>query len=141
MKKIGNKFYADNFPLRRDIRKELVDHSCERCRRAYKSIYIGKKGQECKIVLVAHHPNNDTENPDAELIILCRACHGIAQRLYNSEVNRLAAEAQRKADLIKARLDAIEAGQLVMFSEIEGTSELVPCIHFEFPISQFLHSR
>jgi hypothetical protein len=32
------------------------------------------------------------------------------------------------------------AEQISMFAEIEETNELVPCIHFNFPITQFLHT-
>lgn len=130
MIKIGKKPYADNFPVRRDIRRDLVDNKCEHCRRAYKSIYIGKKGKECKIILIAHHPNNDTENPDAELIILCRACHGIAQRTYNSEATKKIAN-NRKIAIKEA---AIAMGQMTFLFD-ENDYQI---IQVDFPISQFL---
>lgn len=142
---IGKQLYADNFPERAQARKELVGWRCEWCHRVH--------GQECtpdipqltlkgckkrgrskkrKIVLIAHHPNYDTENPDAELIILCRACHGKAQKQHNAEVWR-ATKAKTTRENIQRQKDN---GQLeLVFDETE-----YPVIEIDFPITQFLHT-
>src|SRR5947207_7030627 len=108
MKKIGKKWYADNFSKRRDIRKDLVDNACEHCKRKEKSKYRGNKGKISKIVLVAHHPNREDENPEAELIILCRSCHGKADRWPN-------ADERKETALRKMYETADKAGQMQMF--------------------------
>ena len=86
---IGKQWYADNFPARAFALKEQVAWACEQCHRVHgeecssdilqlhlKGCKKRKKRKKRKIVVTAHHPNYDTENPDAELVILCRACHG-----------------------------------------------------------------
>ena len=86
---IGKQWYADNFPARALALKEQVAWACEQCHRVHgeecssdilqlhlKGCKKRKKRKKRKIVVTAHHPNYDTENPDAELVILCRACHG-----------------------------------------------------------------
>lgn len=127
---IGKKLYADNFRFRSELLKELLDRTCQCCHRKEKTEYLGKKGKTCKIVLIAHHPNGDTENPDAELVILCRACHGKEQRLHNIEVW----EVKKKDKLLTDIKDAKDNGQLqFVFDETEYT-----VIQIGFPITQFL---
>jgi hypothetical protein len=126
--KIGKKWYADNFRDRRNIRKELVDNACEHCKRQERSIYIGNKGKKCKIVLGAHHPNHDPENPEAELIILCRSCHGKADRWSN-------ADERKETALYKMYVIADKAGQLQMF---DGDGYTI--LQVNFPLAQFLQA-
>lgn len=140
---IGKQWYADNFPARALARKEQVGWVCERCYRvhgqecapdmvqlALKGCKRRKKQRKRKIVVIAHHPNYDTENPDAELIILCRACHGKEQKQHNHEVHKQAANAKKIAE----REDEKGKGQL----ELTFDEEEYEIIQINFPVSQFL---
>lgn len=143
MKKIGNQLYADNFDERSLARKELVGWACEWCKRTHgqeitpaviqhplKGYKKRKKTKSRKIVLIAHHPNYDTENPDAELIILCRACHGKAQKQHNAEVWKAKKVEAIREDIQRQKTN----GQLeLVFNEPE-----YPVIEVDFPICQFL---
>lgn len=127
MKKIGKKLYADNFHTRVEIRKDLTGWLCECCLRGYKQEYINAKGKTCKIILIGHHPNHDPENPEAELIILCRACHGKADKWSN-------ADERKQTKLLKELDKAFKAGQLQFtFDETEYT-----IIQIDGTISEFL---
>jgi hypothetical protein len=145
MRKIGNQWYADNFEERSLAHKELVGWACEWCKRNHgqeitfaviqhplKGYKKRKKSKSRKIVLIAHHPNYDTENPDAELIILCRACHGKAQKIHNAEVWETKKKQATRENIQKQK----GKGQLELsFNETE-----YPVIQVDFPIAQFLHT-
>lgn len=143
---IGKQLYADNFPERSLARKELVGWSCEWCKRKHgqeitpaviqhplKGYRKKKKTKSRKIVLIAHHSNYDTENPDAELIILCRACHGKAQKQHNAEVWRAKKVEAIREDIQKQKSN----GQL----ELAYNEPEYPVIEVDFSISQFLLKR
>ena len=135
MVKIGKQEYADNFRKRARQRKKQVGWRCEKCHRKrgeviQPTLMAVKKSK--KIVVIAHHPNYDTENPDAELIILCRACHGKAQTLHNAEVNKAKQKEAVRDGVQKQKLE----GQLELpLDDIE-----YPVLQVDFPISQFLQT-
>jgi hypothetical protein len=125
---IGKQLYADNFPERALAHKELVGWCCEWCGRKHgeeiipdiiqlplKGLKGRRKRKKRKIVLIAHHLNYDTENPDAELIILCRSCHGKAQREHNREMYQIAMQQKKIADTVDQKI----RGQLeIRYEEI-----------------------
>jgi len=145
--KNGKQWYADNFHERALTHKDAVGWACEWCGRKHGEEYkpdaiqlpllkSRKKRPKRKVVVVAHHPNYDTENPDAELIILCKACHGKAQRQHNREANQKNADDKRKEKLLGETRDAMDNGQLELaFGEYE-----YPILQIDFPITPFLQS-
>ncbi|HEX3640187.1 MAG TPA: hypothetical protein VHV10_02735 [Ktedonobacteraceae bacterium] len=140
MIKIGKQWYADNFPERsRDLRNlQPFCSQCLRIRGEVPSIIQlpllksrKKKRKKKGVVLTAHHPNYDTLNPEAELIILCLRCHGKAQRQHNAEV----LEANKK-QRIRERIERQKVeGQLQIFNEHEYL-----VIQVDFPVMQFLQA-
>lgn len=59
--------------------KEKAGWACEDCGIAHMA--DGTMGS----CLTVHHPNCDTENPDAETIALCARCHLKAERILRYE--------------------------------------------------------
>lgn len=60
--------YPENWQELARAAKEKADWKCGI---AQGTECIGLKG---KIMLTVHHPNGDTENPDAVLVALCQTC-------------------------------------------------------------------
>lgn len=146
---IGKQWYAENFPERSQALKEAMNWTCEWCGRKHgeentpdmvqlvlKHCKQRKRRKKRKVVVVAHHPNFDTENPDAELIILCRACHGKAQRQHNREEQCKAVDARKRKQRRNKIKDAIDNGQ----QEIPMDDGDYPVIQVDYPIIAFLQS-
>jgi hypothetical protein len=56
--------------------KDRAGWHCEHCGVGHGDLCIGTvRGKEYKTAIAACHPNNDPENPNAELLALCLACH------------------------------------------------------------------
>jgi len=91
---IDKKKYPPNWEENARACKEAAGWKCTKCGREHRS--DGTMGS----VLTVHHPDRDTENPDARLVALCARCH------LQAEV------ADRIAEKMK---DLLEAGQLELF--------------------------
>lgn len=88
--------YAKNFRQRTDDRKKAVGDRCEGCDAAERSIAVSKTGKVYMVYLAGSHVNHDPWNPDAELQVLCQACHCTYDAPHHAEV-RKANVAKRKA--------------------------------------------
>ena len=68
--------YPANWPEMSLACKNRAAWHCERCGVVHKATCISVvHGTEYVTAIAACHPNNDPENPDAELLALCKACH------------------------------------------------------------------
>jgi hypothetical protein len=67
--------YAANFRQRTEERKQVVGYRCEACGAAERSIAVSKTGRLYMVHLAGSHKNHDPQNPNAELQVLCQACH------------------------------------------------------------------
>jgi hypothetical protein len=78
--------------------KERAGWRCEWCGIAQGTEVIGLKGKPYQIMLTVHHPNADTENPDALLIALCQPCHlrdDLALHIQHAKETRARKEQER----------------------------------------------
>jgi hypothetical protein len=88
--------------------KDRAGWCCEHCGVEHGALCIGEvHGKEYQTAIAACHPNNDTDNPNAVLIALCKACH---MRLDGMQHARTRMRKQR--ELIREQQRA--AGQLEM---------------------------
>ena len=88
--------YAKNFRKRTDERKKAVGYRCEACGAAELSIAVSKTGRPYMVYLAGSHVNHDPWNPNAELQVLCQACHCRYDGPHHAAV-RKANTAKRKA--------------------------------------------
>jgi len=110
---INGKPYADNYYVRRDILRDLFDWTCQQCGRKHGQLREKKKGKGyCKVRVQVHHPDRDTENPDARLILLCDLCH-ITSR---DDIPERDKNAKRTRNLKKKKARE-KSGQLDLFDE------------------------
>src|SRR5690242_10012173 len=93
--------YAKNFRQRTDERKKAVGYRCEGCGAAERTIAISKKGSPYMVHLAGSHKNHDPENPNAELQVLCQACHCTYDGPYHAAVRK--ANAAKKRARAEAR--------------------------------------
>ena len=64
--------YPDDFDERAWQCKVQAEMRCIACDALFGTIV---PGTTTMVVLTAHHPNDDPENPDPFVVSLCRACH------------------------------------------------------------------
>jgi len=103
--------YPENWGELARAAKERAQYRCEWCGIAQGTEVIGQKGKAYRIMLTVHHPNGDTENPDAELVALCQTCH------LRDDAKMHAQHAQET--LRRKQYDAaIDAGQLTWEVEL-----------------------
>lgn len=88
--------YAKNFRQRTEERKQAVGFRCEKCGAADLSIAVSKTGSPYMVHLAGSHVNHDPWNPNAELQVLCQACHCRYDAKHHAAV-RKANTAKRKA--------------------------------------------
>ena len=55
--------------------KDAANWQCEWCQVKHGDIRTNIKGKLYPVILTVHHPDGDTDNPNAQLIALCQACH------------------------------------------------------------------
>ena len=78
---MNKKLYAPNYPQRRDEAFVRSGGRCEnvvngeRCHVKLGDIRLTRAKNLQFEDLICHHPNGDPENPEAELLIICCACH------------------------------------------------------------------
>jgi hypothetical protein len=88
--------------------KDRAGWCCEHCGVEHGAFCIGEiHGKKYQTAIAACHPNNDTDNPNAVLLALCKACH---MRLDGMQHARTRMRKQR--ELIREQQRA--AGQLEM---------------------------
>lgn len=97
--------YPENWAPMASAAKEKAGWKCEWCGIAQGTECIGLKGRPYKIMLTVHHPNGDTENPDALLVALCQTCH-------LKDDAQMHAEHAKSTRFRKLREAALDAGQL-----------------------------
>lgn len=85
--------------------KERAGWCCEWCGSAHGMERIGARGKPYKVILTVHHPDGDTENPDARIIALCQACHLRDDALMH-------AKHAKETRYRKIREQAVASGQL-----------------------------
>jgi 5-methylcytosine-specific restriction endonuclease McrA len=100
----GN-WYHRSFFKRRIVCIKKADYTCQHCGKKRGDPCVSKRGRESKVVIQAHHPNNDRLNPKAVLIALCKQCHMKADAFTHGVKG-----AQTKKR--KQRESEISAGQL-----------------------------
>lgn len=91
--------YAKNFRRRTEERKKAVGYRCEICGAAERSIGVSKEGNPYMIYLCGSHVNHDPWNPEAEIQVLCQACHCTYDGPYHAAVrkaNKAKAEARKR---------------------------------------------
>src|SRR5260221_13327337 len=97
--------YPENWAELARAAKERANWCCEWCGIAQGTECMSLKGKPYRIMLTVHHPNGDTENPDAQLVALCQTCH------LRDDAPMHAKHAQET--MRRKRYDeALEAGQL-----------------------------
>lgn len=69
------------------------------------SLFDGEFPKMARIVLTCHHPNHDTANPDARLIVMCQRCHLNADREHHLAK---AAETRRRKRLERTGQTVLE---------------------------------
>lgn len=100
--------YPPNWPEMALACKVRAVWQCEHCGVEHGALCIGTvHGKEYKTAIAACHPNNDTDNPNAVLLALCKACH---MKLDGMQHARTRMRKQR--DLLREQQRA--AGQLEM---------------------------
>lgn len=90
--------------------KDRAGWRCQRqqCGAAHGDLRIGLvSGKEYTVVIAACHVNHDPENPDAQLISLCQACHMKLDGLQHARTRRR----RERAEFIEMQR---AAGQLEM---------------------------
>jgi len=101
--------YPPNWEAMALAAKEKANWCCEWCGVAHGTERTSLKGNPYKVFLTVHHPDGDTENPNARIVALCQTCHlrdDVAMHVRHARETR-----QRKA-----RELAQAAGQLELFS-------------------------
>jgi hypothetical protein len=122
----GN-WYHPNFFVRRKTCLKRANYTCQHCGRkqgdpcnevgqdrnhAYlmdlwgmKQDYPRASNKDSKIVLQAHHPNNDRTNPRAVLVALCKSCHMIADGPeHDTKARRTYYRKEREAQIATGQL-------------------------------------
>jgi len=69
------KKYAANWQKRRREYLIGIHYTCEHCGVRRDQVVVNRHGKMDGAGIQVHHPNGDTENPDAILIALCESCH------------------------------------------------------------------
>ena len=90
--------------------KEFHAWRCEHCGATHGSRRVNADGETYAVVLTCAHLNHDVENPEAELAVLCSACH-----LNYDRPIHLAH--MREAFYRRYLLTQLAAGQLVLIKE------------------------
>ena len=103
--------YPENWPVISRACKDRANWHCEHCGVIHGALCIGTvHGKEYKTAIAACHPNNDPENPNAELLALCKACH---MRLDAMQHARTRMRKRREA----MRAEQLAAGQMELALE------------------------
>jgi hypothetical protein len=111
--------YADNYPVRRQEALLRAAGRCEnavdgrRCTNRLGTFKISHARNPCFEQLYVHHVNDDPENPDAELIVLCASCHMKRHRKAGSN---------GKASPRKQGYKVISINQLLIYLAAAGFS-------------------
>jgi len=101
--------YADNYPQRRLEVLLRAEGRCEhivngqRCSNRLGTFKISHSYQPYFEQLYMHHPNDDPENPDAEMIAVCASCH---MRLHRQPGSNGKASAKKQGYKV-VRLDQL----------------------------------
>ena len=82
--------YAANHRQRREQALLEANCQCQRCPTRFGVLKVSRAFNLKFETPHLHHPNGDPENPDAEVIILCDACHMRAHRQRGKENEKAA---------------------------------------------------
>ncbi len=117
---MNKKLYAPNYEQRRALAflrsggrcENILASTGQRCPVKLGDMRITRSGWLQFEQLICHHPNNDPENPDAELLFVCWACH---MRLH-----RRPGPGRKKASARKCGYEAIRVPHLMELLACSG---------------------
>lgn len=92
----GN-WYHPNFFKRRATCLKKAKYTCQNCNKKQGDLHISETGNVSKIILQAHHPNNDRTNSRAILVALCKTCH----LKEDGAVHKITRKRKKREDEIK----------------------------------------
>lgn len=106
--------YPDNWPEMSKACKDRAGWQCQQsqCGAKHGETRVGiVSGKEYTVVIAACHVNHDPENPDAQLMAMCQACH-----MKMDGMQRARTRKRKRWQIIE--IEQRGAGQLKMSLEI-----------------------
>lgn len=95
--------YPDNWEKITQARKEQANWTCEQCGAMHRETRIGTKyGRPYTVYVSSAHKNDDPENPDPELIVLCQSCHNKRDRFQHGKNAKRTIQRQRYETALNA---------------------------------------